>query len=448
MKFPGADFSEEVRMGSAGVVVRESLPDGPRLPRAVQTMLFMHSRHRMAPRWQRRYGDAFTIRMFAGRTVVTITRPEDIREVFAGPATTFHAGEGNAILAPVMGRHSVLILDEDEHLRSRKRLMPAFNGAALRGYAGMMAELAAESVQQWPVGKPFPVHERMNAVTLEIILRVVFGMAEGERLTRLRPLINKVTGIGALALLGWAYPALSRFWPWKRHQENLAAADRLLYAEIAERRAQPGLDERGDVLSRLLAADPDASDAELRDHMMTLLLAGHETTATALAWSLHELARRPDVLRAAQTAADTGDDDYLQAVAKEAMRLRPVIYSVARRLTEPTTVAGHLLPAGTVVSPSIGMVQQDPDRHPDPADFRPERFIGKQPETGTWIPFGGGVRRCLGAGFSLQEASAVLREVLIRYDIEPVGAPETARTRNITLVPAKGARIIAHPRKR
>ncbi|MGQ0841018.1 cytochrome P450 [Actinokineospora sp.] len=434
-------------MGSAGVAQRESLPEGPRLPKVIQTVLFVRSRHRVAPRWRARYGDTYTVRLLGGRTMVSVARPEDIREIFAGPASVFHAGEGNAILAPVMGKHSVLILDEDAHLRSRKRLMPAFNGAALRGYAGMMSDLAVESAESWPVGKPFAVHGPMNAVTLEIILRVVFGMAEGERLAKLRPLINKVTAIGPLALLGWMNPRLNRFWPWKRNSENLAAADRLLYAEIAERRTQPDLATRGDVLSRLLAAAPDATDAELRDDMMTLLLAGHETTATALAWSFHELARRPDLLRKAQEAADIGDDEYLHAVAKEAMRLRPVIYSVARRLTEPTVVAGNLLPKGTIVTPNIGLVQRDPANHPDPDDFRPDRFVGTQPDAGTWIPFGGGVRRCLGAGFSLQEAAAVLRAVLTRFDIDAVGAPEQAQSRNITLVPAKGARIIVRPRR-
>ncbi|MGH3860967.1 cytochrome P450, partial [Actinokineospora sp.] len=264
-------------MSSAEVAMRESLPPGSRLPRPIQTILFLRSRHRFGPIWRRKHGDTFTVRLAADRTVVVVSRPEDIREIFAGPSSVFHAGEGNAILEPVMGSQSVLILDEDAHLRSRKRLMPAFNGAALRGYAGMMTELAEKSADRWPVGKPFAVHPVMNALTLEIILRVVFGMAEGDRLARLRPLINKVVDIGPIAILGWTYPALSRYWPWKRNAQNLADADALLYEEIAERRTED-LADRDDVLSRLLAADPDAPAAELRDHMMTLLLAGHETT--------------------------------------------------------------------------------------------------------------------------------------------------------------------------
>jgi cytochrome P450 len=288
----------------------------------------------------------------------------------------------------------------------------------------------------------------MNAVTLEIILRVVFGMSDGPRLAELRPRLRRISEIGPLTVLGWSYPKLRRFGPWRRNWENLHAADRLLYAEIADRRAAGDVSERGDVLSRLLtAAGDELTDVELRDHMITLLLAGHETTATALAWSCHELARRPAVFRAAQQAADDGDDAYLEAVAKEAMRRRPVIQNVARKLTEPTEIAGYRLPAGMVVAPSIALVHRDASVHEDPKDFRPERFIGRQPESGTWIPFGGGVRRCIGAGFSLQEAVAVLREALTRYDIRAEDDREEApKPRNITLVPARGARITATPR--
>jgi len=426
-----------------------ALPPGSTLPSLAQTVLFLTARHHVMARWRRKYGDVFMIKVAGPRTIVTLTRPEHIREVFAGAPTIFHAGEGNGMLAPVMGRHSLLITDEDEHLRARKLLMPAFNGAALRGYRDLMTELAVRSVESWPVGTPFPVHPRMNAVTLEIILRVVFGMSDGPRLAELRPRLRRISEIGPLTVLGWSYPKLRRFGPWRRNWENLHAADRLLHAEIADRRAAGDVSERGDVLSRLLtAAGDELTDVELRDHMITLLLAGHETTATALAWSFHELARRPAVFRAAQKAADEGDDAYLEAVAKESMRRRPVIQNVARKLTEPTEIAGYRLPAGMVVAPSISLVHRDARVHEDPKDFRPERFLGKQPESGTWIPFGGGVRRCIGAGFSLQEAVAVLREALTRYDIHAADdREEPPKPRNITLVPAKGARIVVTSRR-
>jgi cytochrome P450 family 135 len=424
------------------------LPPGPRLPPIVQTILFLVARRQLHRHLRGRYGETFTTRIAGDRLVVTLTRPEHIREVFAGSPTVFHAGEGNAILRPVMGKHSLLITDEDEHLRARKLLMPAFNGAALRGYGDLMASLAAADAERWPVGRAFPTHPRMNAVTLEIILRVVFGMGEGPRLAELRPRLRRISDIGPLTVLGWSYPNLRRFGRWRSNFENLYRVDELLYAEIAGRKQAGDLADRGDVLSRLLTAGGgELSDQELRDQMITLLLAGHETTATALAWSFHELARRPDIQRRARQAADDGDEDYLQAVAKEAMRKRPVIQNVARMLTEPTAIAGYHLPAGTIVGPSISLVHGDARLHEDPADFRPDRFIGKQPEAGTWIPFGGGVRRCIGAGFSLQEAAAVLRAVLARYTLHPDRAkPEFPKPRNITLTPARGGRVIAKPR--
>jgi cytochrome P450 family 135 len=425
-----------------------TLPPGPRLPALLQTILFLVARRPLHLHLRRRYGETFTTRIAGNRLVITLTRPEHIREVFAGSPTIFHAGDGNAILAPVMGKHSLLITDEDEHLRARKLLMPAFNGAALRGYGDFMASLAAEDAQRWPVGRAFPVHPRMNAVTLEIILRVVFGMGEGPRLAELRPRLRRISDIGPLTVLGWTYPWLRTIGRWRQNFENLEAVNRLLYAEIADRKRVADLSDRGDVLSRLLTeGGGELSDQELRDQMITLLLAGHETTATALAWSFHELARRPDIQRRAQEAADDGDEDYLQAVAKEAMRKRPVIQNVARMLTRPMTVAGYHLPARAVVGPSISLVHQDATLHADPDDFRPDRFIGKQPEAGTWIPFGGGVRRCIGAGFSLQEAAAVLRAVLSRYDLRPDRQkPEFPKPRNITLTPSRGGRIIATPR--
>ena len=421
-------------------------PPGPRGPRPLMTVLFMTARQFLAPRWQRRYGDMVTVRIALGRTAVLLGSQELIKEVFAGKPSVFHAGEGNDILAPIMGPHSVLTMDDEPHMRARKQLMPAFNGAALRGYHDMMTELADQVAERFPTGRAFPTHPLMNGVTLEIILRVVFGMSEGERLRKLRPALRRVVSIGPISVMGWTYPKLERYWPWKRNREALDAVTELIYAEIAPRRTEPDLASRTDVLSQLITADPDVPDAELRDHMMTLLLAGHETTATALAWSLLELAHHPSVQRAAHKAADEGDDEYLTAVVKEAMRLRPVIFTVARRITEPVELGGYRLAKGTIVAPSIGLVQHNPAYYPQPERFRPERFLGKGPESGTWIPFGGGVRRCIGAGFSLQEAAAVRKAVLRRYELAPAGKMERQKSRNITLIPSNGARLIARER--
>jgi cytochrome P450 len=428
-------------------------PPGPRLPVLVQTLLFGQYRHLLLPYLRRRYGDVFAVRIApASRTIVLLARPEDIRTVFAGSATVFHAGEGNAILGPIMGEHSVLLVDEDEHRRVRKLLMPAFHGSALRGYQDLVARLAKAEVDRWPAGRVFRGHDRMHALTLEIILQVVFGVTDPKRLAALRPLVRRIVAIGPLIMFGWFYPRLQRVGPWRRYMDVQRALDDVLYAEIADRRTADDLADRDDVLSRLLrddvsGTDAPLTDAELRDQLVTLLLAGHETTATTLAWTLHELARRPEQLRAAQRAADAHDEEYLTAVAKEALRLRPVIYEVARKLKAPVDVGGHRLPAGAVVAPAIGLVQADAGHHPEPDDFRPERFLDGQPPANTWIPFGGGVRRCLGAGFSLMEASVVLGEVLRRFDIRPDRTrPERQQARNITLVPSRGARIAVTPR--
>ncbi|GAA5155156.1 cytochrome P450 [Amycolatopsis dongchuanensis] len=427
-----------------------ALPPGPKLPALVQTVLFGNFRHRLLPHWHRRYGDVFTVRLYANREAVQLADLDHIKAVFSGSAKTFHAGEGNAILKPIMGEHSVLLTDEDVHLRARKLLMPAFHGSALRGYRDMITELAEREAAGWPAGRVFRSHERMQALTLEIILRVVFGVGEGPRLDELRRLLTELVDIGVLDLFGFQNEKLRNFGPFRRSRERQERVDELLYAEIAERRTAPDLEERGDVLSRLLtvpAEDDRLSDAELRDQLITLLLAGHETTATALAWSFHELARDPARLRRATEAAGSGDDKYLEAVVKEAMRLHPVISEVARRLTEDIEIGGYRIPAGYTVMPSIALVHADGAHHPAPDEFRPERFLDGGPASGTWFPFGGGVRRCLGAGFSLLEATIVLRAVLSRWHLTPDRArAEGSRARHITMVPARGARISVTPR--
>jgi cytochrome P450 len=420
------------------------LPPGPHWPVWVQSAGLLRFRHRFVPHLWRRYGDVFTVRIVpGGRPLVLFTRPEHAKEIFAGDPEVFHAGKGNAILGPIMGEHSLLLQDGAQHQRARALLMPAFNGHALRGYRGLVERVARAEVSRWRPGEEFRSLDRMNALTLEVILRVVFGVTDESRLTRLRPCVNRTVNISPAVLLGWGYPALQRFGPWKRTVENAYRLDELIYAEIRGRRAAPDLAERPDVLSRLILAGDDGdrlTDEELRDQLVTLLLAGHETTATALAWALYELGRHPAALARAREAARTGDDDHLEAVLKESMRLHPVIPMVVRTLTRPATVAGWDLPAGATVGPSILVNHARSDSHPDPERFDPGRFEGGHPPVNSWIPFGGGVRRCIGAGFSLMEGVVVLREVLAAYDVTAVGL-DVPKVRNITSVPRRGARI-------
>ncbi len=424
--------------------VTTGLPPGPRWPVLAQSAGLLRFRHRFVPYLHRRFGDTFTVRIMPkGRPLVLFTRPEHAKEIFAGDPEIFHAGKGNAILGPIMGEHSLLLQDAGEHKRARKLLMPAFNGHALRGYEGLVTEVARAEVGRWRDGEDFRSLDRMNALTLEVILRVVFGVTDESRLAALRPRVTRTVDINPAILLGWGYPVLQKYGPWRRTVENAYELDQLIYAEIRDRRRAPDLDSRTDVLSQLIRVDDGGdrlSDEELRDQLVTLLLAGHETTASALAWALHEVGRDPEQRRRARTAARDGDDVWLEAVLKESMRLHPVIPMVVRTLMKPATIGGHDLPAGTTVGPSILITHARADNHPDPEVFRPERFVGQNPPTNTWIPFGGGVRRCIGAGFSLMEGVAVLREVFAAYDVTALG-PDQPKVRNITSVPLRGSRI-------
>ncbi|WP_426245689.1 cytochrome P450 [Nocardioides sp. LHG3406-4] len=428
-------------------VDRSALPPGPRWPVFAQSVGLLRFRHRFVPWLHRRYGDVFTVRLIPqGRPLVLFTRPEHAKEIFAGDPEVFHAGKGNAILGPMMGEHSLLLQDSGQHRRARKLLMPAFNGHALHGYAALVTEVARAEVASWQRGQELRALDRMNALTLEVILRVVFGVTDDARLAQLRPRVNRTVDISPVVLLGWGWPRLQRYGPWKRTVENALELDRLIYAEIRERRRAPDLTERTDVLSRLIRIEDggDAlTDTELRDQLVTLLLAGHETTATALAWALYEVGRDPALLARSREAARTGDDAWLDAVLKESMRLHPVIAMVVRTLTKPATIGGWDLPAGVTIGPSILVAHARADNHPEPEAFRPERFLGQSPPVNTWIPFGGGVRRCIGAGFSLMEGVTVLREVLAAYDVTAVGDDEP-KVRNITSVPRRGARIRVH----
>ncbi len=433
-------------------IPRRALPPGPRWPALVQTIALMRFRHQFHPYLHKKYGEVFTVRLIpGGRPLVLFTTPEVTKEIFAGDPAVFHAGKGNAVLGPIMGRHSLLLQDDADHHRARKLLMPAFLGHALRGYRSMVAEVAAAEVDRWGDGEEFASLDRMNSLTLEVILRVVFGVTDEHRLAELRPRVTATVDIKPAILLGWAYPWLQRFGPWRRTVDNQVELDRRIYAEIAERRAEKDVEGRKDVLSRLMTAGDDTDrlgDTELRDQLVTLLLAGHETTASALSWALYELGRDPELLARSQSAADAGDADgtaWLEAVLKESMRLHPIIPMVVRTLQQPSRVGGLDLPAGATVGPSILMSHQQEQNFADPDDFRPERFLpelsgAEAPSLHVWIPFGGGVRRCIGAGFSLMEGGEVLRHVLSRYDVASVEDDEP-RVRNITSVPRKGARI-------
>ena len=424
------------------------LPPGPRAPALVQAMQL----HRRPIGWVedmwRRHGDVFTGRFpYFGR-VVYVADPAVVKEVFTGDPAVMHAGEANAgPLGPVMGRYSLLTLDDEPHMQQRKLLLPPFHGESVRRYCEVMAEAAEREIDTWPVGKPFALREAMQRITLEVILRAVFGVRDE---ARRREFERAIVPLGDVSNAIIWIPFLRRLsFVRRRDEARIGAVDRLIYDEIAARRAAPDASERDDVLSLLLAARHEdgspMSDQELRDELMTLLGAGHETTATGLAWTFERLLRTPAVLDELLGRPD--DDAYLDAVVKESLRVRPVITDVARVLTRDTEIGGHTLPARTLVLCAISVLSTRPDAYPDPHEFRPERFLEGAPEPYTWIPFGGGVRRCIGAAFAQQEMKIVLRTILARVRLSaPDPAPEKPRVRHVTVVPHRGARVVVEER--
>src|SRR3954471_23174017 len=419
-----------------------TLPPRRRMPRALQTLGWIARPMPFMERCRDRYGDAFTLRIAHEGTWVLLSDPEAVKQVFTGDPRLMHAGEGNAVLLPVLGSNSVLLLDEDPHMAQRKLLLPPLHGERLARHAETMREVAEREVASWPAGDTLALAPRMADLTLEIIARTVFGSADPELLRRLRSTIELVSAPGVytlfMMLLG---PQRAAGSPLTRRL--LAPVDHYLLREIARRRDDPLLDTRDDVLSLLWGARHDdgapMSDREVRDELMTLLVAGHETTATAVSWAMERLLRHPEQL----ARAATGDEDYLDAVTKETLRLRPVLPLVARKLVEPMEIGGHALPAGVTVAPSIYLVHRRADVYPDPRAFRPERFLETPPGTYTWIPFGGGVRRCLGAAFALQEMKIVLQAIVAGAPLHPA-RPESERVRRraITLVPEHGTEVV------
>jgi cytochrome P450 len=426
-----------------------SLPPGPSAPRVLQTTRWIARPAAFMEEAARRYGDMFTLKIANEGTWVFLSDPDAVKQVFTGDPRLLHAGEANIVLLPVLGSHSVLLLDDDAHMAQRKLMLPSFHGERMRGYEETMADVAVREIERWPAGEPLSAWPTMQAITLEVIMRTVFGVRETARLERLGEALRDSLGFATqpvrMAMLAMLGPR--RITELGLVRAKLEPTDELIYEEIRERRRAPDLAERDDVLSLLLQARHDdgseMSDKELRDELMTLLVAGHETSATALSWALDALTHHPGALERLRDEVDGGDDAYLDAVIKETLRLRPVIALVLRRLTEPMEIGGRLLPAGVNVAPCIYLLHRRPDVYDEPRAFRPERFLDKQPGTYTWIPFGGGVRRCLGASFAQFEMKVVLRELVSRLDIRAARPePERRIRRAIVFAPERGGEIV------
>lgn len=402
-----------------------------------------------------KHGDSFSLR-FLGfeRPMVLISDPAAIKALYMERANGLPPGR-NIVLEPILGSRSVLLLEGADHLARRKLMLPPFHGERMRAYESIVEEIVAAEIDSWPLDREFPIHSRMQAVTLEVILRVVFGISEGPRLERLRGMLATVlqeTASPTAQLVGLAARRFGGRGPWAKFEGQLKAVDELLYAEIAEHREKSDLAERDDILSMLMLAEFEdgghMDDTELRDQLMTLLLAGHETTATALAWTFDLLLRHQTVLGRLRDSLEAGEEDYLRATISESLRLRPVIPLAGRRLVKELSVDGLTLPAGTDVTPAIWLTHTRADLYPEPFAFQPERFLETPPDTYAWIPFGGGIRRCLGATFAEFEMRIVLREVLTRCDLRKASpAPEKTGRRNITLSPKAGTPVIVTARR-
>ena len=426
-----------------------ALPPGPRAPALVQALTYGRDPLGFLASRQRRYGDIFTVRFpYFGR-VVYVARPDLVKAVFTGDPAVFHAGEANAtVLEPALGPNSVLTLDGAPHMRQRKLLLPPFHGERVRRYGELIVEMTRREMRSWPAGESFAIRPHTQRITLAVIMRAVFGVHDETRLARFERLIDDFTGrVGPITRYPFLRRHLTRLSPWSKFVRSREALDEFIYEEIRLRRAEPEHEGRDDVLSLLLGARDEEgermTDEELRDELITVLGAGHETTATGLAWAVERLVRNPDVLARLRDSLAAGEEEYLAATVREVLRTRPVIIDVARKLTGPAAIGGYELPAGTFVLPAIAALHQRADVFPEPDRFRPERFLDGKADNYAWVPFGGGVRRCIGAAFAEYEMQTILREFVEHAELAPVDPePEGVRIRNITLTPAHGARVV------
>jgi cytochrome P450 len=424
-----------------------------------------------------KYGDNFSVKFLTfERPMVMISDPEAIKALYRERSHGLPPGR-DIILTPIVGPRSLLVTEGADHLAHRKLMLPPFHGERMRSYQPLMEEIVDREIDSWPLGEEFPIHPRMQAITLEVILKVVFGVADGPRFERLREVLTRVleeTASPTAQLTGLASRRFGGRGPWAKFEKQLKEADNLLYAEIAEHRASGAYEERDDILSLMMQArfedgwsaegvseisgDDERerakhdmgdrmSDSDLRDQLMTLLLAGHETTATALAWTFDLLLRHRQPLERLREELEAGEEDYLKAAISESLRLRPVVPLAGRRLNADLVSDNLTLPAGTDVTPAIWLTHTRADVYPEPFAFRPERFIEDPPDTYSWIPFGGGIRRCIGAAFAEFEMRIVLREVLTRCELHKASpAPEKIGRRNITLSPRAGTPVVLDAR--
>ncbi|HEV3047914.1 MAG TPA: cytochrome P450 [Solirubrobacteraceae bacterium] len=430
------------------------LPPGPRMPSALQATGWALRPLAFMDRCAERYGEIFTLRIRRDRPWVFLTNPEHIKQVFTTEPQLMRAGAGeaNPLLGPLLGSRSMMLQDEPTHMTDRRRILPSFHGQRMRDYGEMMADVARRQIDRWPMGEPFALWPRMQAISLEVVMRATFGEVEGERVDALRKALVELTdwvnGPRRLALLAafgersmTANPGFARV---------MRPVEQLVLEEVRRRRAGVDGDEHDDILAMLerrAGDDGPMDDRKMRDELVTFLSDG--PTATSLSWAFERLLRHPDKLARLRAEVLAGEsDEYLDAVVKETLRLCPAVPVVMRGLTEPMRIAGYTIPTDTIVAPCVYLTHRRADLYPRPRAFEPERFLGDAAGTYTWIPFGGGVRRCVAVVFAQLEMKRVIQTVLEEVDLQAaVSDSEQATRSSVSFVPEGGARVIATRRR-
>lgn len=456
-----ADFADRAASTLRSFGALGDLPPGPPEPAALQTVQWIARPTAFMRRCRDRYGPTVTLRFVGAGPLVSFSAPDAVKEIFTGPADALYAGEANIVLQPLLGDHSVLLLDGDKHMRQRRLLLPPFHGQRMRTYGETIRDATLRSIARWPRGEVFAAHDHTQQITLEVIQRAVFGLDDDDDIARfgraLAELLDQVSN--PLLLIPLFRMDFGRYSPGSILTRRLEALDALLFGLIRRRRREDRTG-REDILSMLLdARDEDGeamTDQELRDELMTLLVAGHETTATSLAWTFHRLLENPDALERAVTEVRDAFGDgpidpdavrglrWLDAVAKETLRLNPVIPAVGRRLQRPMRLGGVNLPAGAVALPNIYLTHRNPSAWPDPDRFDPSRFLDRKPSPYAFFPFGGGIRRCIGMAFALYEMQVALATVLSKVRLERApGVRVHLVRRSITFAPSGGMPMIA-----
>jgi cytochrome P450 family 135 len=439
-------------MTRSPAVTKDSLPPGPRIPTPLQAAIWALRPLELMDRCEARYGEIFTLRIRRGRPWVLLTNPAHVKQVFtrASELMGAGAGEANPLLEPLLGPRSVMLLDEPEHMGDRKRLLPSFHGGRMKDYGAMMSAIAREKVETWPTDEPFELWPRMQTISMEVVMRSVFdgidprrGELLRERIAELTDWINQPRRLALLAAFGSrSITANSGF------RKAMGRVESVVLDEVRLRRERGVSSEQEDIFSMLERGHAEggkpASEEKMRDELVTMLSDG--PTATSLAWVFERLLRYPSKLaRLREEVLRDEGDEYLDATVKETLRLCPAVPLVMRRLIEPMELGGYLLPAGAIVAPCIYLMHRRADIYREPLEFQPERFLGGTDAGAyTWIPFGGGVRRCVAASFAQLEIKRVIEVVLREFDLRPAtaGAEDAARS-SVSFAPGAGARVIA-----